>query len=101
MARSDNDKIEMFETVLDAARKAFKRKASKPSVQIGLHASNKTSHNDDTSISLANAAFTNGIAASENFASLLALSDEDEFHINYAGSQGNIRAYTLSSRQSI
>ena len=101
MARSDNDKIEMFETVLDAARKAFKIKTSKSNVQIGLHASNKTSHNEDTSISLANAAFTNGIAASENFASLLALSDEDEFHINYAGSLGNIRAYTLSSRQSI
>ena len=101
MARSGNDKIEMFEKVLDAARKAFKIKASKPNVQIGLHASNKASYNDDISISLANAAFTNGIAASENFASLLALSDEDEFHINYAGSQGNIRAYTLSSRQSI
>jgi len=98
MARSDNGKVDMFETVLDAAQKAFEINASKPDIQIGLHASIKTSRNDDTSVSLANASFTNSIAASENFASLLALSDVGQFHINYAGTLGSVRAYTLNSR---
>ena len=98
MARSDVDELETFSTVSEAAEKACELTRQKSSVQIGLHIDVGTLADDFISPSLAKATFTNGIAMSENFASLLALQTQDNYFINYAGVENNIRAYTLSAR---
>ena len=98
MARSDRDGLEAFNSISKAAQKACKIHSQNPNVQVGLHLNVDNLDNDTIAPSLAKVTFTDGVAISENFASLLALEAQEKYYINYAGVKDGIRAYTLKAR---